>query len=87
MGSGVVLGSIGFAQNRLAESALSYLGLGPPPPAPTWGRMIAEAQPYYRTAPQLLIAPGLAILAAVAGFQLLGAGLATALDPRTRGAR
>ena len=79
----VVLASIGFAQNLLAESALSYLGLGPPPPTPTWGRMIAEAQPYYRTAPQLLLAPGLSILVAVAGFQLLGAGLAAALDPRS----
>ena len=78
----VVLASIGFAQNLLAESALSYLGLGPPPPAPTWGRMIAEAQPYSRSAPQRLRAPGLAIGAAVAGFQLLGAGLAAAVDPR-----
>lgn len=78
----VVLTALGFAQNLLAESVLSYLGLGPPPPAPTWGRMLYEGREYYRTAPWLAIAPGLAIVTAVVGFNLLGEGLRDLLDPR-----
>jgi peptide/nickel transport system permease protein len=79
-----VLVTLTFAQMILAESVLSYVGLGPPPPAPTWGRMIAEGQTYYRTAPWLIIAPGTAILVTVVGFNLLGEGLRDALDPKER---
>ena len=79
-----VLAALAFAQNLLAESVLSYLGLGPPPPAPTWGRMLYEGRPYYRTAPWLTIAPGLAILAAVVGFNLLAEGLRARFDPKER---
>lgn len=70
---GIVLAiaALVFAQNLLAESVLSYLGLGPPPPAPTWGRMIYEGRTFYRTSPHLVIAPGVAIVLAVAAFQLL----------------
>lgn len=64
-----------FAQALLNESALSFLGLGPPPPAPTWGRMLYEGRAYYRTAPHLVIAPGLAIVVAVAAVHLLAHGL------------
>jgi peptide/nickel transport system permease protein len=71
----IVVATLGFAQNLLAESVLSFLGLGPPPPAPTWGRMLYEGRVYYRTAPWLSIAPGIAILTAVAAFNLLGEGL------------
>jgi peptide/nickel transport system permease protein len=71
----IVVAALGFAQNLLAESVLSFLGLGPPPPAPTWGRMLYEGRVYYRTAPWLSIAPGIAILTAVAAFNLLGEGL------------
>jgi peptide/nickel transport system permease protein len=78
----LVLATLGFAQNILAESVLSYLGLGPAPPAPTWGRMLYEGQPYYRTAPWLFIAPGTAILLTVISFNLLGEGLRDALDGR-----
>lgn len=78
----IVLATLGFASNILAESTLSYLGLGPPPPAPTWGRMLYEGQPYYRTAPWLIAAPGLAILLTVVSFNLVGEGLRDALDPR-----
>jgi peptide/nickel transport system permease protein len=78
----VVVTALGFAQNLLSESMLSYLGLGPPPPAPTWGRMLYEGRAYYRAAPHLVLAPGVAILLAVVGFNLLGAGLRDAFDAR-----
>ena len=71
----LVLTALSFAQNLLAEAALSFLGLGPPPPTPTWGRMLFDGRLYYRTAPWLSIAPGIAILMAVVGFNLLGEGL------------
>ncbi|MBP0649437.1 ABC transporter permease, partial [Mycobacterium tuberculosis] len=58
---------------------------GMPPPAPTWGRMLADAQTYLGPAPWLAIAPGLAIALAVFGFNMLGDGLRDALDPRGRG--
>lgn len=80
----VIAAAFGFAQNLLAESALSYLGLGPPPPAPTWGRMLFEGRAYYRTAPWLVIAPGVAIVLAVVAFNLLGEGLRARLDPKER---
>lgn len=82
LGIVAVLTALGFAQNLLAESVLSYLGLGPPPPAPTWGRMLFEGRMYYRTAPHLVLAPGLAILIAVAAFQLLASGLRDRFDPK-----
>jgi ABC-type dipeptide/oligopeptide/nickel transport system permease subunit len=64
-----------FAQNLLGEAALSFVGLGPPPPEPTWGRMLYESRAYYRTAPWMVIAPGVAIVFAVAAFNVLGEGL------------
>ena len=78
----VVVAAFAFAQNLLAESVLSYLGLGAPPPAPTWGRMLFEGRAYYRTAPWLVIAPGVAIIVAVAAFNLLGEGLRALFDPK-----
>ena len=80
----VVVAVLGFAQNLLAEAALSYLGLGPAPPAPTWGRMLYEGRPYYRTSPHLVIAPGVAILLAVVAFNLVGEGLRDMFDPKER---
>lgn len=80
----IVVAVLAFAQNLLAESTLSYLGLGPPPPAPTWGRMLVEGRAYYRTAPHLVLAPGIAILVAVGAFHLLGEGLRDALGARDR---
>jgi len=76
----IVVTALGFAQNLLAESVLSYLGLGPA--TTTWGRMLFEGRPYYRTAPWLVIAPGIAILVAVVAFNLVGEGLRDALDPK-----
>ena len=66
----------------LTEAGLSFLGLGLPPPAPTWGRMLAEAQTFLRPAPWLAILPGLAIALAVLGFNLIGDGLRDRLDPK-----
>jgi len=68
----------------LTEAGLSFLGLGMPPPAPTWGRMLADAQTFLGAAPWLAIAPGLAIAFAVLGFNMLGDGLRDWLDPRDR---
>ncbi|CAH1688248.1 Peptide/nickel transport system permease protein [Hyphomicrobiales bacterium] len=65
----------------LTEAGLSFLGLGLAPPAPTWGRMLAEAQTYLEVAPWLALAPGLAIATAVLGFSLFGDGLRDMLDP------
>jgi peptide/nickel transport system permease protein len=64
-----------FAQNLLGEAILSFLGLGPPPPTPTWGRMLYEGRAYYRSAPWLVLAPGVAIVMAVAAFNVLGESL------------
>ncbi len=76
----VVVAVLGFAQNLLAEATLSYLGLGPPPPAPTWGRMLYEGRAFYRTAPHLILVPGLAITIAVVSFHLLAEGLRSLVD-------
>ncbi|MGF3021415.1 ABC transporter permease [Methylobacterium aquaticum] len=80
----IVQVTIQLAMAILTEAGLSFLGLGLPPPAPTWGRMLAEAQTYLLQAPHLALAPGLAVAAAVLGLNLLGDGLAARLDPRRR---
>ncbi|KMO31915.1 peptide ABC transporter permease [Methylobacterium variabile] len=80
----IVQVTIQLAMAILTEAGLSFLGLGLPPPAPTWGRMLAESQTYLTQAPHLALAPGLAIAAAVLGLNLLGDGLAARLDPRRR---
>ncbi len=70
----------GFA--ILVEAGLSFLGLSLPPPAPSWGRMLGEAQTYLGQAPWMAVAPGLAIAVTVLGLTLLGDGLRDLLDPR-----
>ena len=74
--------TIRFAIAILAEAALSYLGLGTQPPQPSWGRMLAEAQTLMFQAPQLAVFPGVAIVMAVLGLNLLGDGLRDLMDPR-----
>lgn len=74
--------SVTFALAVLAEAALSFLGLGTPPPVPSWGRMLQESQQYWGTFPAMAIWPGLAIALAVMGFNLLGDGLRDRLDPK-----
>lgn len=71
-----------FAYAVLAESILSFLGVGPPPPTPTWGNMIAEGKDYIREAWWIAMFPGLAICITVLGLNLLGDGLRDVLDPR-----
>ena len=68
----------------LSEAALSFLGLGTPPPAPSWGRMLNEARGFMEISPELAIFPGLAIFMTVLGFNLLGDGLRDVLDPRLK---
>lgn len=78
----VVVSTVSVAQMILAESVLSFLGGGIAPPTPTWGRMLFEGQDYFSSSPWISLAPGLAIMASVLGFNLLGEGLRDALDPR-----
>ena len=75
--------SLGMA--LLAEAAFSYLGLGTPPPAPTWGRMLREAQSYFRHSPWPAVFPGLFLSLTVLGLNLVGDGLRDLLDPGLRG--
>lgn len=80
----IIATSLGFSTAILAESALSYLGLGVQPPLPSWGRMLREAQSFYRIAPWYPIAPGVIITLTVLGFNLLGDGIRDLLDPRDK---
>jgi len=78
----IVQGTIRFAIAILAEAALSYLGLGTQPPQPSWGRMLSEAQTLLFQAPRLAVFPGVAIVLAVLGLNLLGDGMRDLFDPR-----
>lgn len=80
----VVQAAIQFAVGIVAEAGLSYVGLGAQPPAPSWGRMLAEAQTMIGLAPWLAIMPGLAIFVTVLGLSLTGDGLRDLFDPRVR---
>lgn len=73
-----------YASTLLADAALSFLGLGVPPPTPTWGNMIAEARPFMTLSPLFIIAPGVAIILAVMAFNATGDGVRTLIDPRAR---
>ncbi len=73
-----------FAYAVLSESVLSFLGVGPPPPTPTWGNMIAEGKDYIREAWWIALFPGVAIGLTVLGLNLLGDGLRDVLDPRLK---
>lgn len=78
----IVQATVAFAIAILAEAALSYLGLGTPPPTPSWGRMLSESQTLLDQAPLLAFWPGASIALAVLGFNLLGDGLRDVLDPK-----
>jgi peptide/nickel transport system permease protein len=73
-----------FAIAILAEAALSFVGVGPPPPAPSFGSIIAQGRDFMATAPWITLFPGLAIIVSVLGLNLLGDGLRDVLDPRMK---
>jgi peptide/nickel transport system permease protein len=77
--------ALGIPTTIFAEASLSFVGLGVPPPAPSWGAMIQSGMDYYRAAPWVSFFPGLAIMLTVVSFNLLGAGLREAMDPTRRG--
>ena len=82
----IVIATAQLGSTILTEASLSFLGLGVPEPHPSWGRMLSEsAAEYMRTAPWLVIFPGLAISLAVFGTNMLGDALRDILDPRQRG--
>jgi ABC-type dipeptide/oligopeptide/nickel transport system permease subunit len=83
-GALIVQASLAIAEAVLAESTLSFLGLGVQPPTPSWGSMLNTARGYLQTAPWLALAPGVIIFLTVLAFNLLGDGLRDALDPRGR---
>ena len=84
----IVVATLGLGNVILAESALSFLGFGVPPPFPTWGqRLSGSGLVFMCEAPWLAVAPGLAISAAVFGFNMLGDALPDLLDPRLRRGR
>lgn len=82
----IVQASLGMAGAVLSEAALSFLGLGVPPPAPSWGVMLEEARDLttLQSAPHTLIYPGLAVALTVLAFNFIGDGLRERLDPRQR---
>lgn len=81
----IVQGTLALATAIIDAAGLAFLGLGSADPSvPEWGRMLADTQAYLRTAPQLALFPGLAILLSVLGFNLLGDALREALDPKLR---
>lgn len=82
----IVVATAGFGGAILSEASLSFLGVGTPPPNPSWGIMLSgAAQQFIRVAPWMAIFPGIAISLAVFGFNLFGDSLRDALDPRLRG--
>jgi ABC-type dipeptide/oligopeptide/nickel transport system permease subunit len=83
----IVQGTISLADAILIASGLSFLGLGPQPPIPEWGAMIATSRPYIRSYPHVIFAPGIALFAVILGFNILGDGLRDYLDPRFKKSR
>jgi peptide/nickel transport system permease protein len=81
----IVYGTLFMANAILVEAALSFLGLGVQPPTPSWGLMVSTGRDFLLVAPHVATIPGLAIMVAVLGFNLLGDGIRDALDPRLRG--
>ncbi len=78
----VVQSTLFMAQAIILEAALSFLGLGQQPPAPSWGQMLNVAKNFMEQAPWMSVAPGVCIFLAVLGFNLLGDGLRDVLDPK-----
>jgi peptide/nickel transport system permease protein len=83
----VVQATIQFAIGILSEAALAYVGLGAQPPMPSWGKMLADSQTMIAIAPHVALVPGIAIVLAVLGVNLMGDGLRDILDPQLRRSR
>lgn len=79
----IVAATLGIGNTILVEASLSFLGLGVPPPAPSWGLMVAAGKDVIVDAPWIALFPGLAIVLTVMSFNLIGDGLRDALDPRS----
>jgi peptide/nickel transport system permease protein len=80
----LVQASIGMASAILTEASLSFLGLGVPPPLPSWGAMLNDGRSHLFDAPHSVLFPGLATMAAILSFNFVGDGLRQALNPRLR---
>jgi peptide/nickel transport system permease protein len=78
----IVMATVRLGYTLLVFAGLTYLGLGPPPPEPSWGLMLNEARNLMETAPMVAVYPGMAIFLTVLGANLLGDGLRDVLDPR-----
>jgi peptide/nickel transport system permease protein/dipeptide transport system permease protein len=80
----IVQATLGFSDGILNTAALGFLGLGAQPPLPEWGIMLSDSRAYIESSPWMVTLPGLCILFAVLGFNLLGDGLRDALDPKLK---
>lgn len=80
----IVIATFSMASAILVEASLSFLGIGVPPPTPTWGGMLADAKGFMRDAPWASIFPGVAIMFVILGFNFLGDGIRDASDPHLR---
>lgn len=80
----IIVMSQEFGRTIMTESSLSFLGLGVPAPAPSWGVMIADGREYLATAPWVVIAPGVTLMIAVLAFNFLGDGVRDVLDPKNK---
>lgn len=80
----LVQATFGLSGSILAEASLSFLGLGAPPPLPSWGSMLAEARPFLLVAPRLTLIPGLALTVTILALQIVGDDLRDRLDPRAQ---
>jgi oligopeptide transport system permease protein len=85
LGPAVVSLTLGIPGLILTEATLSFIGLGVPPPIPSWGQMVSEGWQGLRASPHMTIFPGLAITLTMLAFNFLGDGLRDALDPTMRG--
>lgn len=84
LGPTIVVSTQGLASIILTASSLSYLGVGIQPPTPEWGAIISEAREYMRTAPYMVIIPGVVMVITALSFNLMGDGLRDAMDPRLK---
>ncbi len=80
----IVQATVSLAYAILAEAALSFLGLGAPPPAPSWGNILSDARNFMLDSPGMTVFPGIAVTLAVVGFNMFGDGLRDVLDPRMK---